>query len=350
MNAPRTIPSKFLLQGGGPVVLAAAADGAKPGARFDMVLNSGQPFDGWGYPAILDMTGLEIPAEMRMPILRQHDAAQVIGQSDRVEVRAGALLVAGDLYDGESDAAKQVVAMGRRGFRWQASFGVRPKVDAADAVEWVEKGKPVTVNGHAFDGGLWIKRSKLVEGSFVPIGADDKTQALAAAGDSFIPIPNRRSKNMAESTPATIAQLKEAFPDKEDESFVVEQLLANATLENANAAYNGVLKARLKAAQEAASKPAPAPAAPARAPRLPVATAAAGAHQPPTPQSARDQYMALVDAERAKGKDPCEARLAAAGSDLTLDLFERKRRAALHAAYVTEANGGREWTPMSAGR
>lgn len=344
MSAPRTIPGKFLLQGGGPVTLAAAADSAKPGARFDMVLNSGQPFDGWGYPAILDMTGLEIPAEMRMPILRQHDAAQVIGQSDRVEIKAGALLVAGDLYDSESDAAKQVVAMGRRGFRWQASFGVRPKVDAADACEWVEKGKPVTVNGHAFDGGLWIKRSKLVEGSFVPIGADDKTHALAAAGDSPITIPNRRSTTMAD--PATIKDLKDAFPDKEDEGFVVAQLLAGATLDDAHKAYSAVLKDRLKAAQEAASKPAPAPAAPTRSPRLPVATASAGSPAP-APQSARDQYMALVDAEKAKGKDPCEARLAAAGSDITLDLFERKRRAALHAAYVTEANGGREWTPMA---
>ena len=155
---------------------------------------------------------------------------------------------------------------------------------------------------------------------------------------------------MAEPTPATIKELKDAFPEKEDEGFVVEQLLANATLEQANAAYNVVLKARLKAAQEAASKPAPAPApaAPAKTPRLPVATAAAGTPAPA--QTAREQFEALVEAEKAKGKDVFEARIAAAGESITLSHAERQRRRAIHRAFITEANGGREWTPMTAAR
>jgi len=66
----------------------------------------------------------------------------------------------------------------------------------------------------------------------------------------------------------------------------------------------------------------------------------------PAPQSARDQFMAIVEAEKAKGKDVFAARRAAMGDDITIDWGERQRRRALHAAYVAEANGGREWRPF----
>ena len=346
MSAQRTIPAKFTISGGGPVAIstAAATEGKAASARFDMVLNSGAPFDGFGFPCILDMAGGKIA--QTVPILRQHKGELLAGQSDRVEVKDGRLLVAGDIYP-DLAAGAEILKADARGFRWQASYGIAANVE----YEWVEKEKPVVINGHSFSDGLWIKKWELVEGSFVPIGADRKTHAFTVAAYSDdtprLTLPARRNKTMADPLPATCAQLLEVYPDVEDQGFVIAQLAVNATLEQAASAYNTVLKERLKAAKSAPA--APAPTAPSKAPRLPVATAAAGSPAP-APQTARDQYMALVAAEQAKGKDPSEARLAAAGASLTLDTAEKARRKALHAAYVTEANGGREWAPMSAAR
>lgn len=350
MSATRTIPAKFTISGGDPVAItvAAAADGKATSPRFDMVLNSGQPFDGFGFPCILDMAGGKLPAEGKMPILRQHRGDLLAGQSDRVTVENGALRVAGDVYPDLASGA-EILAANARGFRWQASYGIKNTAE----VEWVEADKPVVVNGQPFKDGLWIKKWELAEGSFVPIGADAKTSAfvVAAPGGDVprITIPNRRSKtNMADPVPATCAQLLEVYSDAEDQGFVIAQLSASATLEQAASAYNTVLKDRLKAAK-AAPAPTLTPAAPAKAPRLPVSTASAG-NPAPVQASARDQFMAIVEAEKAKGKDCFEARIAASGEDIRLDHAERARRRAIHAAYVSEANGltgENAWKPMT---
>ncbi|HYE91768.1 MAG TPA: hypothetical protein VEA38_12140 [Terriglobales bacterium] len=337
MTAPRTIPAEFRLNGE-PVKLVAADAGAKT-PRCSMVLYSGKPFVGWGFNAILDLDGLEIATDQVMPILRQHDGAAIVGQSDKI-TKAGALEVHGDVYP-ELDAGREVLAASARGFRWQASFGVQPKVDGS-AFEWVDRDEQKTVNGHTFTDGLIIRRSVLKEGSFVPLGADPNTSAIAAAaGDAQINLPPRRSKttmgdatnpSATEKKGASYKDLKAAFPKHPE--FAIEQFEAGATLADAKAAFADVLQAELAAkdAELAEAKKTPAqPAAAARpSPRQPIPVANAAPRAGGTGDgSAKARWEAAIKTEIDGGKTKTEAVRLVSQNDPEL-----------HDAYLAECNRG----------
>jgi hypothetical protein len=79
---------------------------------------------GWG-PLVIDLAGLDLSA-LQVGILADHDASLngIIGHGEAV-VRDGKLLVAGTLAG--TDAARQVIALAKTGFAFQASVGVTPK-------------------------------------------------------------------------------------------------------------------------------------------------------------------------------------------------------------------------------
>ena len=126
-------------------------------------------------PVILDLGGLTA-SRPRIPILLGHDPDRIIGQSDEIAINSDGVNIAGTIT-GDDDHAGTVISHAKNGFEWQASIG-------ADIVrrEFLEPGKTAVVNGREVSGPLLIAReARLVETSFVAIGADQTTSATVAA-------------------------------------------------------------------------------------------------------------------------------------------------------------------------
>ena len=79
---------------------------------------------GWG-PVVIDLAGLDL-SNPHVGILSDHDASLkgIVGRGQAV-VRDGKLLVMGTLADA-TEAAKQIIALAKTGFAFQASVGVSP--------------------------------------------------------------------------------------------------------------------------------------------------------------------------------------------------------------------------------
>lgn len=339
--------SKFPLEvqctsGVGSVAVVAAGAESKTPPGLDILAYSGGPLD-LGYCLMYcDGDGAVLPASA--PILRQHDAAKIVGQSTGIaKAAAGAITVKADFMPTEH--AKEVRECAAAGMKWQASMGFKP--DYATATWLDSKDVKATVNGREVTGpNVVIARSwSLKEVSVVPLGADGKTSATVTAFADPQQLP-RRIPTMADPVPATVQQLRAAFPDAEDREFVLAQLEAGATLEAANAAYVGVLRERLTTAK-AAPAPAPKP-APAPSPRAAVPVNAAGVTTAPaaTPSPAliaaglplnagpsAVAYFEAVGAFQARGMSLDDARAEVS-----------RKIPTVHAAYVTEVNGGKEFS------
>ena len=71
----------------------------------------------------------------------------------------------------------------KRGFPWQSSLGA----NLLSPPEFVRPGESATVNGQSHDGPFYIARkSNLSEASFVSLGADSKTSAVAAGENNLM--------------------------------------------------------------------------------------------------------------------------------------------------------------------
>lgn len=179
MTKNLTVPALFCMASGeGAVEIQAAQAGdAIALKRFSMVAYTGAPMDlgGWPYPVIVDMEGIAAVKKSR-PILRDHDAARIVGHTDSVEIVNGKLKVAG-VVSGASADAREIVDSSANGFPWQASIGAR-----AIKVKLIEEGQTATANGREVAGPCYlVKKSMLGEVSFVALGADDATSATVAA-------------------------------------------------------------------------------------------------------------------------------------------------------------------------
>lgn len=162
--------------------LVAAAPGADQGLkRFSMTAYTGASMNVayYQHPVVIDLSGMKFGKTSRKPILRDHDASQIVGHTDAVRVTDGptqSLTVSG-VISGTGPAAREVVDLAANGFPWQASVGA-----SVDRIEFVERGQSVSVNGRNFFGPLYVARqTQLGEVSFVPIGADNQTTANVAA-------------------------------------------------------------------------------------------------------------------------------------------------------------------------
>ncbi len=158
---------------------SANAGASKGPPRFEMVANTGKVpmrLDGWKYPVVMDLSGMQIPSQSR-PIRLQHDSGQGVGHTDYIGFNDQGELVARGIISRHTGAAQDVVESARKGFPWQASVGA-----SADEVEFVKSGDESPVNGYLLKGPANIvRRSTLGEISFVDIGGDDSTSAKVAA-------------------------------------------------------------------------------------------------------------------------------------------------------------------------
>lgn len=133
---------------------------------------------GWSRnPLVVDLAGLK--AKAATPILFGHNTYSldaVLGQSSAVRNDGRTLSLSGELM-GEGPVAERVIALARKGLRWQASIGAD-----IHRIENVEAGSRVIVNGREFAGPISVVRaSTLREVSIVLMGADAETSARIAA-------------------------------------------------------------------------------------------------------------------------------------------------------------------------
>lgn len=182
---PETVPKRLWIQsdGTGGIRLDAAVplDGEKPPLRrFNMSAYTGgaMQLSGWRYPVVVDLAGMRVPKKNR-PILKDHDAGQIVGHTSDIAVTERTLEVGG-VISGTGAAANEIIATSENGFPWQASIGA-----TADKVVFITEGKTTSANGREFTGPVYVARkSTLGEISFVALGADDDTWAQVAAGAS----------------------------------------------------------------------------------------------------------------------------------------------------------------------
>ncbi|MEQ8785125.1 MAG: hypothetical protein RIC55_02465 [Pirellulaceae bacterium] len=179
------VPSRLRIhceEGGVRLEAATAVEGEKPPLRrFHMTAYTGGAMQlaGWRYPVVVDLTGLRVSKKAR-PILKDHDARQIVGHTDDINVGDRSLEVSGTV-SGAGSVAQEVIATSENGFPWQASLGA-----TAEKVVFIAEGRTGTANGREFSGPVYIARkSVLGEVSFVALGADDDTFAHVAAGSSY---------------------------------------------------------------------------------------------------------------------------------------------------------------------
>jgi hypothetical protein len=158
---------------------AGESSGPEKPPRFYMVANTGKRpmrLEGWKHPVVMDLSGMSIPRQSR-PVRLHHDSKAGVGHTDYIGINADGELEAKGVISRHTEAARDVVESGKKGFPWQASVGA-----SAEEVEFVRAGDESPVNGYMLKGPANIvRKSTLGEISFVDIGGDDATSARVAA-------------------------------------------------------------------------------------------------------------------------------------------------------------------------
>ena len=155
---------------------AGGADGAKLKTFSGVAYTGGKMSVGYGHPVVIDLAGLTAGAAS-IPALKDHDATQIVGHLT-ADIGKRAVKVNG-VVSGRGDARDEVVELSGNDFPWQMSVGVMPD---QEQIEFVDRGKSEVVNGKKVDGPAYVVRAgKLVEVSFVAVGADSSTSGKVAA-------------------------------------------------------------------------------------------------------------------------------------------------------------------------
>ena len=181
------------------ITAGAAKEGEAPKLpTFSMIAYNGgiMAVDVWG-SVVVDLAGMEVSD--KTAILYSHGTYSldnVLGQTSKVE--KGDDLKASGTIMGDSEVVKQVLALAKNGFGFQASIG-------AKVIEYkeVQDGESVEANGQTLKGPFtFVTKSKLNEISVVALGADSKTETEIAAqgGQSKTEETNMEPKKNAEKT------------------------------------------------------------------------------------------------------------------------------------------------------
>jgi len=157
-----------------PIRLKASA--GKP-RRFKILAYTGGVLKvtGFALPVVVDLQGLEAGA-VAIVLDHQVSTSTTVGQADQIENTGESLVLAGPVT-GNSDQVQRVLAQADAGHQWQASIGAE-----VSEQQIVPAGELVKVNGQQFRGPLIVARkSRLVETSVLPVGADSNTSVNLAA-------------------------------------------------------------------------------------------------------------------------------------------------------------------------
>ncbi|HIO64318.1 MAG TPA: hypothetical protein EYN37_08845 [Dehalococcoidia bacterium] len=147
--------------------------------RFRMVAMSGGVIPNHFYwkNFAIDLDGLRL-GRQRKPALRDHDPQQIVGYTDSI-TKTPEGIVAEGVFTETTEAGREVLAMARDGFPWQASVYVPP-----ESIEKVPADATAEVNGRTLEGpGHIFRKSWLREVTFTALGADEATDAVALHED-----------------------------------------------------------------------------------------------------------------------------------------------------------------------
>ncbi|MCO5167871.1 MAG: hypothetical protein M9894_16125 [Planctomycetes bacterium] len=256
-----------------PVTLERAeGDGGAGARRFKMRAYSGDVVEQYGCRFVIDLSTLTYDAT-HLPIMRQHRHDLWIGRAERVAA-GKALDIEGVLFAGVQQA-DEVAAISDQGARWQASVGIDFSWEDVATIGPKDSSE---VNGRKLKGPLEILRhSRLVEASFVPLGADGRTAAAVldtsgrltadntkeapmagrdtgtGAGASSSPEFEAEHKRLAAQETERRTAIRKEFAD--DPSYALDAIAEGKTLLEAQAGYTRILRERAqKAEAEAAAE------------------------------------------------------------------------------------------------
>lgn len=190
--------------------------------------------------SVFNLKGMETPSGA-MPILLEHDRQKIVGFSRVIKKNSKTLEVKGTVLEEEEDGAK-VLRSSKRGFPWQASVGLQPK-----EITYISRDEKIKANGQSFSGPLYlIDSSVLFEASFVSLGADSQTSAIAASRGSEVETVNEEEIRAEMAKRA--ADIQAAFPN--DPAFALKHVAAGSSVLEAKAAYSDVLAQRQAESEE----------------------------------------------------------------------------------------------------
>lgn len=182
----------------------AATDGAAIPGKF-----SGTAYSGGyvpGYSVVVDMATTQFAATM--PLLADHDHAQIIGIVSDSKSNGVNLTVAGTLFsDMPGSRAEQIAQLALRGMPFQMSIGLY----AYDEL-YISTGNSETINGQEFQGPVTVlQNGKVREVSVVALGADPNTDAQFFNAPTSTPRENNMDlKQLTDKVAELSAQLKAA--------------------------------------------------------------------------------------------------------------------------------------------
>lgn len=174
-----------LLLTGGNVEISAAA-GKTPTITVLAYSGGLMNVPGWG-PLVIDLAGLDLSAS-QVSILADHDATLkgIVGHGQAL-VRNGKLIVTGTI-SAATEAAKQIIALAKTGFAFQASVGVSPT-----ETERVAGFQKIECNGRIIkapkSGCSLVRAGALREVSIVVLGADPGTNVSISASQKGNAMP-----------------------------------------------------------------------------------------------------------------------------------------------------------------
>ncbi len=127
----------------------------------------------WPVPVVFDISGFE-PLQV-LPIVRDHDQGQKIGQTEAVVYGPDGITARGRMLNlGIDEAAEKVLRLWKRGSELQAS--IHTDLIGEGDIEFVQEGESVTVNGREFAGPVEVvRKTRLREISIVTVGANAGT-------------------------------------------------------------------------------------------------------------------------------------------------------------------------------
>lgn len=172
----------------------------------------------WPYPVVFDLNGFD--GRQTVPIVRDHDQDQKVGQTDSILYGPQDLTATGKMLNiGIDESADKILALWKRGSALQASIHT-DLIDPSD-IDFIEEGESVEVNHQTFPGPIEVvRKTSLREISIVTVGANAGTSVTIAASLPKSSTPNKEINTM--SVKKTQRTAKAEAPVEDIVSAVIE--------------------------------------------------------------------------------------------------------------------------------
>lgn len=155
-----------------------AKDPADKPRGFEMLAYTGDAVKRFGARIVFDMDGMDLSG-VPMPSLLQHDSTQIAGKIVKAEKSKEGLKLCGTMSK-VTAASKQICELADEDFPWQASVGL----DFESRPEFYDEDDSLECNGKTFAGPIYcVRKTRLFESSFVPLGADSGTSSTLLSAD-----------------------------------------------------------------------------------------------------------------------------------------------------------------------